>query len=73
MYHSLSKLLHETQATAAIKLGILENAMEEYFPDPEGMTDYAQNALLSPSETSMIFNQSQASDDIFSPQEHPIW
>ena len=29
MYHSLSKLLHETQAAAAKKLGILENTLAE--------------------------------------------
>ncbi len=47
MNRSLSKLLHETQAAAAKKLGVLENTFLEDYPTVDGLTEHLQVLQLS--------------------------
>ncbi len=42
MYPSLSKLLKEMQASAAKKLGLLENALNDDFAEQERVADQAE-------------------------------
>ncbi len=49
MYRSLSKLLQETQATAAKKLGVLENTIADDYSSHPGLTEYLEDMQSSQS------------------------
>lgn len=73
MYLSLSKLLQEQQATAAKKLGVLENAIEENFQDPDDLADFPPH---DPSHQPDGVHEADAdarSDEWMTLREHKIW
>lgn len=73
MYLSLSKLLHEQQATAAKKLGVLENALEENFQDPDDLSDFPPHDPNQQTDGVHGADSAAPSDEWLTLREHKIW
>jgi hypothetical protein len=73
MYRSLSKLLQETQANAAKKLGALENAIDDEYTEQDGLAIHTEENRLSQSFNHERTNSSHPSNEGFTLQEFQIW
>ena len=73
MYRSLSKLLQETQASAAKKLGALENAIQDEFAEPAAPAEQAQDGASPQSFGNEGLNSTQAPGESFQLQDFKIW
>lgn len=73
MYRSLSKLLQETQASAAKKLGALENAIQDEFAEQATQAEQAQADSSTQPFGSEGSSTAQASGASFQLQDFKIW
>jgi hypothetical protein len=73
MYRSLSKLLQETQASAAKKLGVLENAIQDEFAELTTQAEQAQADSCDQPFGSEGSSTTQAPGESFQFQDFKIW
>jgi len=73
MYHSLSKLMHETQASAAKKLGALENAINDDNTVQDILLEQEEEKSPSQSYGNEGRNKQHPSSERFTLQEFQIW
>lgn len=73
MYRSFSKLLQETQAAAAKRLGALENTLAEDYPVTEPMNELLQEFPSLPRFGAEETSAGQTSQEPLTLREHLIW
>jgi tetrahydromethanopterin S-methyltransferase subunit C len=73
MHRSLSKLLQEMQASAAKKLGVLENAINDEYTEQESLTEQAEDKWPTLSFTNNQMNLLHPSSERLTLQEFQIW